>query len=292
MAGEIKILNSLSPLYWILTNSVGQFYNCATPGFEAEADANWSSVVGIASGFSTRYAANLTRQGTSLYWLGNMPSVAAGRYSYAAFQQIGGLPALTDNPVQSGTIEWTGDHISSTGIVLPDNVAFGTNGGIPTDTSITADVGTALNTAVPGSPTAGSSYAYLKSLPNDIAPGVTDGLQQAGVPVDLPATVPTGFLATDTTLLAVKAKTDALVTVPKGTVVGTPAPTATTFTATGLSTTSNEYFNSYALFITGVNAGSTAQPVAASTAGGQLTCASFPAAPSAGDTFVIIGSKN
>ena len=122
-AGVFKATASSGTAYTVLMNQAGQLYNAATPGFEAEADADWTA---------TKYCLAMTRQGTSQIYLGSMPaSMAAGRYSYVTFQEAGGSPALTDAIIAQGAFDWTGAAIASIGISLPANIAPGASGGLP-----------------------------------------------------------------------------------------------------------------------------------------------------------------
>jgi hypothetical protein len=93
-------------LYAHVLNASGQRWNGSA--FETYNEANW-----------TTYDVALTEQGASGLYVGNFPSVAAGLYSAVVYQQQGGSPAVTDAPpVGSGTIDWTGAAVASSGAVV------------------------------------------------------------------------------------------------------------------------------------------------------------------------------
>lgn len=81
-------------LYAVLLNSTGQLWNGSA--FEAYNGANW-----------TDYDIALTEAGAGIY-LGNMPAVEAGSYSYAVYEQAGANPATTDTLRGTGYLDWDG----------------------------------------------------------------------------------------------------------------------------------------------------------------------------------------
>jgi hypothetical protein len=81
-------------IYAVLLNSVGQIYNGTT--FVTINGANW-----------TTYDIAMTEATAGIY-LANMPSVTGGVYSYAAYQQAGANPAITDTLKTTGSIQWDG----------------------------------------------------------------------------------------------------------------------------------------------------------------------------------------
>jgi hypothetical protein len=133
MAKEIQSLGTTGTTLYaqVVRRSDGTIWNTAgTPAFENYATANIGD-----------YDIAMTEAGTaSGYFTGDFPTgiTAAGSYSVVVRQRAGGSPAESDPAVAVGTIEWTG----------------------------TASVGTleALNTAIPGSPTADSINERIKTI--------------------------------------------------------------------------------------------------------------------------------
>lgn len=101
MAGEIEIsYSSLRTVYAIVRNSVGQVYSSSgTGGFSSWLDGSYAN-----------YPISLTEQGTSAFYAGDMPAVAAGTYNLVAKNQVGGSPAITDPTIGEGSLEWGGSR--------------------------------------------------------------------------------------------------------------------------------------------------------------------------------------
>jgi len=107
-------------LYAVLLNSTGQLWNGSA--FEAYNGANW-----------TDYDIALTEAGAGIY-LGNMPAVAAGSYSYAVYEQAGANPATTDTLRGTGYLEWSGSAV-----VAQSGDAYARLGA-PAGASVSADI--------------------------------------------------------------------------------------------------------------------------------------------------------
>lgn len=86
-------------LYAVLVSAVGQFWNGSA--FEAYDGPSW-----------TDYDVALTEAGAGIY-LGDMPAVAAGVYSYVVYEQAGASPATTDDLRGTGSIEWDGSAVQA-----------------------------------------------------------------------------------------------------------------------------------------------------------------------------------
>lgn len=96
MANELHAhATSGKTLYAVLLSSTGQVWNGSE--FEAYNGANWTS-----------YDIVLTEAGAGIY-LGTMPTVALGAYTYAVYEQAGASPATTDTLRGTGSILWDGD---------------------------------------------------------------------------------------------------------------------------------------------------------------------------------------
>lgn len=138
MAKEIQFtVPATGTHYVVVRNAAGQWYNTATPGFEAFNGANWTS-----------YDIAAAQVGTSKVYDADMPAVAAGLYEVFAFLQAGGSPAATDEPVSAGEVEWTGSAVASVGRSLPA-AAAGEVAGLP---------------VVSGVPDAGGNWTFNSTL--------------------------------------------------------------------------------------------------------------------------------
>lgn len=95
MANELRAyLTPGKTLYAVLLNATGQARNGSA--FETLAGANW-----------TNYDIALTEAVAGVY-LGNMPNVAAGSYSYVVYEQAGATAAVTDALRGLGSLDWDG----------------------------------------------------------------------------------------------------------------------------------------------------------------------------------------
>ncbi len=121
MAKELQVAYGLTgrTLYSVLRNAVGQAFNQSGPTFETYATANLSL-----------YAITMTEQGVaSRFYVGNMPTIAAGIYDATAYDQVGGSPAEGDQLAGFGPLQWNGTALLSeyAGIFAVGNVS----GGVP-----------------------------------------------------------------------------------------------------------------------------------------------------------------
>lgn len=97
MAKELPaFLDPSLTLYAVLLNSTGQAYNTAGAAFETINASNW-----------TDYDIAMTEGAAGIY-AGSMPGVAAGVYSYAVYSRAGAAPAITDELLGNGSLEWDG----------------------------------------------------------------------------------------------------------------------------------------------------------------------------------------
>lgn len=114
MSGELQFsLPALSgqKLRAVLWDSAGRVRNTATSAFESWVNGNIAD-----------YDIVMTEEGSSGRWLGNMPVVAAGTYSYdirlPADQSDPVVLALTDPVVGSGSVEWSGTAAVSAAVMM------------------------------------------------------------------------------------------------------------------------------------------------------------------------------
>lgn len=91
-------------VYFLLRNSVGAIWNGAT--FVAYNSADYAN-----------YDIAASEQGTSGFYVGDMPAAAAGAYSVIAKNQAGGSPAETDLSVADGNVLWNGTAVWAPGVV-------------------------------------------------------------------------------------------------------------------------------------------------------------------------------
>ena len=94
MAGELQAQHvSGVTLYAILVDSSGGVWNGAT--FDSTpTGGEW-----------TGYDIALAEQGSSGYYVGDLPALASGRYAYRVHKQLGGSPASTDPVVWTGELD-------------------------------------------------------------------------------------------------------------------------------------------------------------------------------------------
>lgn len=95
-------------IYFLVRSSVGTIYNGAT--YTAYVSANYSE-----------YPVSATEQGSSGYYVGNMPSSPAGTYNVVAKLQSGGSPAESDITIGEGTIVWDGAEVPGGLLSLASN---------------------------------------------------------------------------------------------------------------------------------------------------------------------------
>lgn len=102
MAGELQQDLGITgkTIYFLVRNANGLIWN-------------GSSFASYVTGNYATYPITGTEQGTSGFYVGDMPGVAAGTYSVVAKQQAGGSPAETDFSVGSGNIQWGGSTVQA-----------------------------------------------------------------------------------------------------------------------------------------------------------------------------------
>lgn len=98
MAGELQALvPSGLTLYAVILDSAGQIWNGTA--FEAINSANWAT-----------YDIALTESAAGIY-LGDLPALDAGIYTYNVYERAGASPATTDVQVGNGWLNWDGAAI-------------------------------------------------------------------------------------------------------------------------------------------------------------------------------------
>lgn len=101
MAGELQTdYVSGKVVYFLLRSAVGTIWNGAA--FAAYNSANYAT-----------YPITATEQGTSGYYVANMPAAVAGIYNVLAKVQAGGSPAETDITVGTGQLDWSGSVVET-----------------------------------------------------------------------------------------------------------------------------------------------------------------------------------
>lgn len=100
MANEIQLAYGVTgrTLYAVVRSATAAVWNGAA--FETYSGANWAT-----------YAVAMAEQGTSGYYAGNFPAVAAGVYPIEVRDRSGGAPATTDPLAGSGGVEWGGSAV-------------------------------------------------------------------------------------------------------------------------------------------------------------------------------------
>lgn len=109
MSAELQIggLTTGWTVYAVLRSATGTVWNGSS--FEAFNASNWAT-----------YDLALTEQGTTGYYVGNMPAVAAGVYAVEVRRQTGGSPAAavaTDPFLGGGDLDWDGTVLRGAGNV-------------------------------------------------------------------------------------------------------------------------------------------------------------------------------
>jgi hypothetical protein len=105
MANELQFAYGVTgrTLYAVVRSSTAAIWNgSALVSFN---DANWAT-----------YAVGLIEQGSSGFYIGDFPAVAAGTYNFEVRNQAGGSPAIspaTDAAVGIGQVEWDGAVVVS-----------------------------------------------------------------------------------------------------------------------------------------------------------------------------------
>jgi len=173
MSAELEIAYGVSgrTLYSVIRNSVGAVWNGAS--FVAYNGANW-----------TTYAVAMTEQGTSGYYTGDFPAVAAGTYNVETRDRAGGAAATTDPLAGSGSLSWDG-----TAVVV-----------VPTTTTILASSITELASIPNPSPTLSQALALLyMTLRNQITVDAANKKihNDAGATLATKALTDTGALYTE-----------------------------------------------------------------------------------------------
>jgi len=100
MADEIKLFGTSGNDYYVVlrSSSNNQIYNTDTPGLETYNESNWGD-----------YAIAVTEQGTSGYFLADMPgSLAAGEYTVEARDGLAASAAVSDNRHGISKFTWNG----------------------------------------------------------------------------------------------------------------------------------------------------------------------------------------
>lgn len=169
MANEIQIVAATGlTMYVVIRTNAGQPYSTVTPAFETYTPANY-----------VNYAVALTEQGVTGYYLGSVPSgIAAQLLNLDVRKRVGGTPAVSDTPVSSGSVPWTGTaeaSLSSIAIDGTGRVTVGINAD-KTGYALSAPEHTAIGTTdVPAGLTAqgytGARAAFLDTL-NGLATSV------------------------------------------------------------------------------------------------------------------------
>lgn len=135
-------------LYVHIRNSAGNIWDGAS--FVAWNVSNWAT-----------YSIAMTEQTSSGYYNVAFPSaISSGKYSYFVYQQLGGSPAAGDTPFGASQIFWDGSN----------EIDFNTlTAGQKSDVNV--QVQSALNTAIPGSPTADSVFERIKAIDDKLPSG-------------------------------------------------------------------------------------------------------------------------
>jgi hypothetical protein len=148
--------------YAHIRNSAGNIWNGSS--FVAWNSANWAT-----------YAQAMSEQSSSGFYTVAFPSaITAGKYTFSIYQQIGGSAAIGDQPYGSDSIFWDG-----TNEVDQQSLTAGQA------SSVLTQVSAALNTAIPGSPTADSINERIKAIDDKLPSGTISDFDESANNVNL-----------------------------------------------------------------------------------------------------------
>lgn len=148
-------------MYAFVRNESGQIWNGSA--FAAYNVANWAT-----------YNINLTEQTSSGYYSGAFPSTSAGRYHVSIHARLGASPAAGDEVVGQGFIVFDGTDVH-------DEVSLTTQ----QKTDVLTQVNNALDTAIPGSPTANSINERIKAIDDKLPSGTISDFDESSNNVNL-----------------------------------------------------------------------------------------------------------
>lgn len=157
MAGLITVGGQQGlTVYAFLRDSTGAIWNGSS--FVAYNSANWAT-----------YVLAMTEQTSSGFYSVAFPSsVSQGRYYVNVHAQIGGSPAAGDEVIGQGSVNWDGTSIF-------DEVNFTAS----QQSQILTQMANALNTAIPGSPTADSINERIKAIDDKLPTGTISDFDES-----------------------------------------------------------------------------------------------------------------
>lgn len=151
-------------VYAFLRDSTGAIWNGSS--FVSYNEANWAT-----------YALSMTEQASSGFYSVAFPvAVSSGRYYLTIHAAITGSPATKDDVIGQGSINWDGSSVF-------DEVNFTST----QQTQILTQVANALNTAIPGSPTADSINERVKAIDDKLPSGTISDFDESSNNVNLNA---------------------------------------------------------------------------------------------------------
>lgn len=151
-------------VYAFLRDSAGLIWNGST--FVSFNVSNWAT-----------YALTMTEQTSSGFYSVSCPSsISQGRYYLTIHAVISGSPAAGDDVIGQGSLNWDGSSVF-------DEVTFTSS----QQTAILNQVANALNTAIPGSPTADSINERVKAIDDKLPSGTISDFDESVNNVNLNA---------------------------------------------------------------------------------------------------------
>lgn len=123
------------------------------------------------------YALSMTEQTSSgFYSVAFPPSISQGRYYLTIHAVIGGSPAAGDDVIGQGSLNWDGTSVFNEVTLTSQQQA-----------QVLAQVAGALNTAIPGSPTADSINERIKAIDDKLPSGIISDFDESVNNVNLNA---------------------------------------------------------------------------------------------------------
>lgn len=130
---------------------------------------NGSSFVAFNSANWATYALSMTEQTSSGFYSVAFPvSISQGRYYVAIHAAISGTPAVLDDVIGQGSVNWDGTSIFNEVTLTSQQQA-----------QVLTQVSAALNTAIPGSPTADSINERVKAIDDKLPTGTISDFDES-----------------------------------------------------------------------------------------------------------------
>lgn len=144
------------PVYAFLRDETGAIWNGSS--FVTFNVSNWAT-----------YALSMTEQTSSGFYSVAFPvSISQGRYYVTVHAAISGTPAAGDDVIGQGSVNWDGSSIFNEVTLTSQQ-----------QSQVLTQVAAALNTAIPGSPTADSINERIKAIDDKLPSGIISDFDES-----------------------------------------------------------------------------------------------------------------